>query len=129
MNRHESYDIDELARVLAPGVMFLTQQVDGTEAQEFRDLFGGRLEDLSQHLEPCRDRVEGESLTIEAARKWPRTLRLPVVDAVLEYLAYTRWDVPGFSVMPKLDVLGRLAKSSDPIEVTQKRFLIVARRR
>ena len=129
MNRHESYDIAEVARVLAPGGMFLTQQVDGTEAQEFRDLFGGGLGDLSQQLEPCRDRVEGESLTIEAARKWQGTMRFTDVEAVIEYLAYIPWDVPGFSVMPNLAVLGRLAKSSDPIEVTQKRFLIVARRR
>lgn len=128
MNRHESYDIAEVARVLAPGGLFLTQQVDGTEAQEFRDLFGGGLGDLSQQLEPCRDRVEGQNLTIEAARKWQGTMRFTDVEAVIEYLAYIPWDVPGFSVMPNLDVLGRLAKSRNPIEVTQKRFLIVARK-
>lgn len=30
--------------------------------------------------------------------------------------------------MPNLGVLKRLAESNDPIEVTQKRFLIVARK-
>jgi SAM-dependent methyltransferase len=47
MNRHESYDLAEVARVLAPGGLFLTQQVDGTEAQEFRDLFGGGVGNLA----------------------------------------------------------------------------------
>ncbi|WP_166969360.1 class I SAM-dependent methyltransferase [Brevibacterium atlanticum] len=128
MNRHESYDIAEVARVLAPGGLFLTQQVDGTEAQEFRDCFGGGLGNLSQQLEPCLDDLERHGLAIEAARKWQGTMSFTDVEAVIEYLAYIPWDVPGFTVMPNLGVLGRLAESRDPIEVTQKRFLIVARK-
>ncbi|WP_209325976.1 class I SAM-dependent methyltransferase [Brevibacterium renqingii] len=128
MNRHESYDIAEVGRVLAPGGRFVTQQVDGTEAQEFRDLFGAGLGNLGQQLEPCLDEVESQGLTIDAARKWQGTMCFTDVEAVIEYLAYIPWDVPGFSVMPNLDVLGSLAKSTEPIEVTQKRFLIVAHR-
>ncbi|MGO1910010.1 MAG: class I SAM-dependent methyltransferase, partial [Brevibacterium linens] len=125
---HESYDLAEVARVLSPGGLFLTQQVDGTEAQEFRDLFGGGVGDLRQQLEPCISDVESQGLAIEAARKWQGTMRFTDVEAVIEYLAYIPWDVPGFSVRSNLHVLRRLAESSEPITVTQKRFLIVARK-
>jgi SAM-dependent methyltransferase len=128
MNRHESYDTAEVARVLAPGGLFITQQVDGTEAQEFRDFFGGGVGDLHQQLEPCLDEAERHGFDIEAARKWQGTMSFTDVEAVIEYLAYIPWDVPGFSVMPNLGALKRLAESNDPIEVTQKRFLIVARK-
>lgn len=126
MNRHESYDLAEVARVLSPGGLFLTQQVDGTEAQEFRDFFGGGVGDLHQQLEPCVSDAESQGLSIEAARKWQGTMRFTDVEAVIEYLAYIPWDVPGFAVRSNLDVLRRLAESSEPITVTQKRFLIVA---
>ena len=128
MNRHESYDIAEVARVLAPGGLFLTQQVDGTEAQEFRDSFGGGAGNLHQQLEPCLAAVEENGFTVDAARKWQGKMSFTDVEAIIEYLAYIPWDVPGFTVTPNLGVLRRIAESSEPFEVTQKRFLIVARK-
>ncbi len=38
LNRHESYHPQEIARVLAPGGTFLTQQVGGDELSELREL-------------------------------------------------------------------------------------------
>lgn len=41
MSRHERVDAGEVARVLAPGGILLSQQVDGRDAQELHDWFGG----------------------------------------------------------------------------------------
>ncbi len=126
MNRHESYDIAEVARVLSPGGLFLTQQVDGTEGIEFRNWFGGEPEHPEIQLEPCVDAVEEQGLRVEAARRWQGTMRFTDVEAVIEYLAYVPWDVPDFVVGDHLGGLERLAAERRPIEVTQKRFLIAA---
>lgn len=126
MNRHESYDIAEVARILAPGGLFLTQQVDSTEAEEFRRWFGGTPENPEVQLERCVDEVEAQGLTVEAARRWMGTMRFTDVEAVIEYLAYVPWDVPGFVVGDHIGALERLAAERRPIEVTQKRFLIAA---
>lgn len=123
MNRHESYDIAEVVRVLAPGGIFLTQQVDSTEAAEFRDWFGGEPDSDTQ-LDLCIDEAERYGLTIDAARRWQGTMKFTDVEAVLEYLAYIPWDVPGFTVKDNLGALERLAAKSGPITVTQKRFLL-----
>lgn len=126
MNRHESYDIAEVARVLSPGGLFLTQQVDGTEAAEFRSWFGGEETAPEIRLEPCVDDVERRGLSIEAARKWQGTMQFTDVEAVIEYLAYIPWDVPDFNVEDNIRALERLAGEAGPITVTQKRFLIAA---
>ena len=42
LNRHELDDPAEVFRVLRPGGVFLTQQVDGRDSEETHALFGGR---------------------------------------------------------------------------------------
>ncbi|MDN6176759.1 MAG: class I SAM-dependent methyltransferase [Brevibacterium sp.] len=126
MNRHESYDPAELARVIAPDGGFLTQQVDGTEASEFSHWFGGAPQAPENRLEPCIDGLEAHGFTITDADEWTGTMEFADVEAVIEYLAYIPWDVPGFTVAGNREALDRLAARSSPIEVTQKRFLIVA---
>lgn len=128
MNRHESYDPAELARVIAPDGRFLTQQVDGTEASEFRLWFGGRPEAPENRLGPCLDELESQGFTITDADEWTGTMEFADVEAVIEYLAYIPWDVPGFTVADNLVALDRLAARRSPIEVTQKRFHIAAER-
>lgn len=126
MNRHESYDPEELARVLAPEGRFLTQQVDSTEASEFRRWFGGRPSGPENQIGPCLDQLEAEGFTITDADEWTGTMCFADVEAVIEYLAYIPWDVPGFTVDGNREALDRLAARSSPIEVTQKRFRISA---
>lgn len=128
MNRHESHDPTELARVISPGGLFLTQQVDGTEAHEFREWFGGAPEAPDNRLEPCVEALEAQGLRITDADEWTGTMCFADVEAVIEYLAYIPWDVPGFTVADNLGALDRLAARSAPIEVTQKRFRVSAQR-
>ncbi|MGO2941837.1 MAG: class I SAM-dependent methyltransferase [Brevibacterium aurantiacum] len=128
MNRHESYDPAELARVIAPDGRFLTQQVDGTEAGEFRLWFGGRPEAPENQLGPCLEELEAQGFTITDADEWTGMMEFADVEAIIEYLAYIPWDVPGFTVADNLVALNRLATRRTPIEVTQKRFRIAAQR-
>ncbi|GAA1855291.1 class I SAM-dependent methyltransferase [Brevibacterium marinum] len=126
MNRHESYDPAELARVLIPNGRFLTQQVDGTEAGEFRQWFRGEPQTPDIRLEPCIDALESQGFTIAGADEWIGTMEFADVEAVIEYLAYIPWDVPDFTVADNLDTLDLLWECNSPISVTQKRFFIAA---
>lgn len=128
MNRHESYDPSELARVAMPDGRFLTQQVDSTEAGEFRLWFGDRAQRPENRFEPSLDALEAQGFTITDADEWTGTMEFADVEAIIEHLAYIPWDVPEFTVADNLLALDRLAARRSPIEVTQKRFLIVAER-
>ena len=123
--RHENVNTHEVARVLAPGGRFLTQQVDGREAHEFREWFGGE----PLHTDVTLANVEGElcaaGLRIEAAEEWAGQMTFADALTVVEYLALVPWDVPGFSVDGNIDELKRL-DAARPIVVTQRRFRLVA---
>ena len=123
--RHEDFDAREVARVLAPGGRLLTQQVDGREAHEFRQWFGGE----PLHADVTLANVEGElraaGLRIETAEEWAGQMEFADALTVVEYLALVPWDVPGFSVDGNIEELKRL-DAARPIFVTQRRFRLIA---
>ncbi|MFC7876933.1 class I SAM-dependent methyltransferase [Isoptericola sp. NPDC057391] len=127
MARHEAYDAVEVARVLAPGGVFLTQQVDGRDAFELRDGFGA--ESLYPHvrLDRARPDLERAGLTVDVADEWRGRLRFADVEAVVTYLALTPWTVPGFDVATHAERLVALHRSG-PVDVTQARFRCTARK-
>ncbi|MFE5339270.1 class I SAM-dependent methyltransferase [Isoptericola sp. NPDC056578] len=127
MARHEAYDAAEVARVLAPGGAFLTQQVDGRDAFELRDAFGA--EPLYPHvrLDRARPDLERAGLTVDAADEWRGRLRFADVEAVVAYLALTPWTVPGFDVATQVERPVEL-HGSGPVDVTQVRFRCTARK-
>lgn len=129
MNRHESFYAAELARVIRPGGIFLTQQVDGTEAQEFRDWFGGETMHPEVTLEPNVAELEAHGFFVTMSRKWAGTMIFTDAEAIIEYLGYVPWDAPEFSVTTCAEALENLAARQDLITVTQKRFVISAERR
>lgn len=128
MNRHESVDPAELVRVLHPGGIFLTQQVDNTEAGEFREWFGGQPTQPWIGLDPMVRDLESAGLSINDAGQWSGTMIFSDVEAVIVYLALIPWDVPDFTVDNNLEALETLAVQEASIRVTQKRFWIDARK-
>lgn len=127
MVRHESYDVDEINRVLRPGGWLLTQQVHGRDAEELRQWFGGESMYPGQTLENHTGMVAGSGLTVEATGEWAGQMRFSDAQTLVEYMALVPWDVPGFSVEPHLEVLLRL-DADRPIVVSQRRFWLAARR-
>lgn len=125
MARHESFDPVEVAQSLCPGGRLLTQQVDGTEAGELREWFGGE----PQHPEVTLDRMTHDltaaGLRIEVGEEWTGTMVFSGAEALVEYLGLVPWDVPGFNVDDHLPMLARL-DAGGSIAVTQKRFRVTA---
>ncbi|PPF46160.1 SAM-dependent methyltransferase [Pseudoclavibacter sp. AY1F1] len=123
--RHEAFDAHEVARVLAPGGRFLTQQVDGREAHEFREWFGGEPLHADVTLANSESELRAAGLRIEVAEEWAGQMVFADALTVVEYLALVPWDVPGFRVEDNVAQLRRL-DSARPISVTQRRFRLIA---
>lgn len=120
MNRHEAIDAAEVAHVLRRGGVFLTQQVDGTELPELREIFGGRPAYPDVTLDVVRREVADAGLTVTDAAEWAGDLVFADARALEEYLALVPWDRPeGFDA-------GRLPEGR--ITLTQKRFWLSATR-
>jgi SAM-dependent methyltransferase len=108
LNRHSSLNCAEVARVLAPGGVFLTQQVHGLWAQDLLAEFGATPLWPDSAPEYYIPRLEAAGLVIENAADWQGKLAFNDVGAVVYYLKAVPWLVPGFSVATHLECLQRL---------------------
>lgn len=128
MSRHEAYDPDELARVLAPGGRFLTQQVDGFDARQIHEWFGADY----LHTDVVADRaaadLEKTGFEIDLVEEWSGLMRFADVDALVTYIGFVPWDAPGFTVEAHAEKLLQLDEHG-VLEVEMKRFRLHATKR
>jgi len=127
MARHESYDAAEVARVLAPGGRFLTQQVDGFDAPEIHEWFGGEYLHPDVTAEIQSRALDEAGMRIDQVDTWEGTMTFADAVALVSYLGLVPWDAPGFTVKEHAQRLHDL-ETSAPIIVTQRRFRIYATR-
>lgn len=127
MARHEAIEAHEIARALAPCGRFLTQQVAGNDAPQLREWFGGEEQYPHVNLGTFLVELEDQGLRVEVAEDWEGTMRFVNVQALVEYIGLVPWDLPEFAVADHIDVLRELDEHR-PIEVTQRRFRIYARK-
>lgn len=132
INRHESYDVKEVKRVLKPGGMFITQQVGEKNDERLSHLlisgFQPQFPGLSLPNESRKFREAGFNI-IEENEYFPR-LRFLDVGAVVFFAKIIEWEFPGFSVEACFDRLCSLQKEVEEqgfIDCRAHRFLIVAR--
>lgn len=125
LSRHEGIDAAEVARVLAPGGRFLTQQVEAYDAEELHDWFGAEY--LYPEVTAPRYEAELESagLHVDTVDEWSGTMEFADVQALVTYIGLVPWDVPGFTVDDHSDKLRELAEWSS-IRVSQRRFRVYA---
>lgn len=98
LNRHGAFDPAEVARILAPGGTFLTQQVHGLFAADLVAAFGIQPPLQPHALDQHLPRLAAAGMTIVAADDWSGPLEFTGVAAVVFYLHAIPWMVPGFSV-------------------------------
>ena len=108
MNRHSGLNCAEVARVLAPGGVFLTQQIHGLWAHDLLAEFDVRPPWPDATPAYYVPGLEGAGLTIENLKEWKGELAFTDVGAVVYYLKAVPWLVPGFSVDTHMDTLLRL---------------------
>jgi len=129
LNRHSGLNAWELARILAPGGAFLTQQIHGLWAYDLLAVFGAKPQWPDASLEKYVPQLEAAGLTILDAREWFGRFSFTDVGAIIYYLKAVPWLVPGFSVENHLKHLlslqGRL-ESGQELAFSIRKYLIEA---
>ena len=108
LNRHSGLNCSEVARMLAPGGVFLSQQVHGLWAKDLLAEFGARPQWPDATPSYYLPRFEQAGLVLNKLENWQGELTFTDVGAVVYYLKAVPWFVPGFSVDAHLEALLKL---------------------
>lgn len=141
INRHGSYDPDEVRRVLKPGHLFITQQVGDQTNLRLHELLGrpgkeklvhsGAQEPPAWNLTFATQQLERSGWQIiERQEAFPIT-RFHDIGAIVYYLKAIPWEVPDFSVekyFDKLVEINRIIQQRGFVDVPFHSFFVVARR-
>ena len=131
LDRHEAYDAREVARVLAPGGVFLTQQVNGRSHADLLGWFGTEPHWPDVTVDRLAADLVRMGLDIELARSWWGSISFFDVGALVYYLKAIPWEVPDFSVdrfKPELLGLQRRLDETGALRFDEGRFVIRARK-
>lgn len=131
LNRHSGFNSEEVARILAPGGVFLTQQVHGLWAYDLLAAFDASPQWPEATPEKYLPRLRAAGLTIVDAREWSGRLGFTDVGAIVYYLKAVPWLVPGFSVETHarhLHALQRRLERGAELVFTARKYLIEARK-
>jgi SAM-dependent methyltransferase len=131
LNRHSGTNPAEVARILAPGGTFLTQQVHGLWAQDLISAFDAQPAWPEATLENKVRRLQNAGLTLLAAEEWSGALSFTDVGAIVYYLKAIPWVVEGFSVETHLAYLLALQdrlEHGEGLVFEARKYLVEARR-
>jgi SAM-dependent methyltransferase len=123
---------DDIARVLSPGGVYLSQQVGHGSAREVTDFMLGRQPvGLARHPDRARSRATAAGLDVVDLRA--KALRMEFFDiaAVIVFLRKVIWIVPGFTVeeyMHRLMALHQHIETNGSFVAHAQRFVIEAHR-
>src|SRR5690606_12581277 len=100
INRHESYAVSEVERILKPGGHFITQQVGGDNDNELNRLLGAPANDEYAHwnLAYAVNEFTGSDLEVIWRAESEVPTRFYDIGAVVYYLQAVPWQIPDFSV-------------------------------
>jgi hypothetical protein len=131
LNRHGHINAPEIARTLALGGVFFSQQVGADNLADLAAAFGdvtplgdNTLADVTAHL-------EAERLVIVRGEAWTGQQTFRDVGALVYFLRAIPWVVPGFSVKSHRPGLARLQERLDAdggLAFQISRFLVEASR-
>jgi SAM-dependent methyltransferase len=131
LNKHESYSVKEVKRILSPGGKFLTQQVGGLDCLEINEALGAEVNGEFTHwnLKYALRELEESGFTVVCSREQYPVQRFYDIGALVYYLKAIPWQVEDFShenYMEKLYKIHNDIKTKGYFEVKQHRFLIKA---
>ncbi|MET9293207.1 class I SAM-dependent methyltransferase [Streptomyces sp. NPDC003077] len=132
-SRHESYDPEEIRRVLTPDGTFVTQQVGGRDLEEVNQALGAPEHDYRDwDLASAAEELTDAGLEIV----WRQEARIAAtfrdIGALALFLRITPWQVPDFTperYADRLRALHEEMRAGRPLTVTCHRFALVARPR
>lgn len=121
----------DVARVLAPGGSFLSQQVGSRSGAELVDFFLGPQDWEQRRPSDARAAAEEAGLRVVDLRTARLRMEFHDVGAVVYFLRKVIWMVPGFTVdayHSRLSDLHELITRTGPFIAHSSRFLIEARK-
>jgi len=132
INRHESFNIQEVKRILKPEGIFITQQVGGDNDQELVEYLGyGAIKKFAHHhCFKVSQMMMDNGFTIVFQAEDYLKQRFLDVGAIVYYAKIIEWLFPDFSVDKNFAQLCKLHQTlleNGYIECTQHRFIIVGK--
>lgn len=130
INRHESYSVAEVKRILKNNGYFITQQIGGLndiELNTFLEAEDFQYQDWNL-TKASKELLDGGFEIITMKQDQTKT-RFFDIGAVVYYLKAIPWQIPDFSVEKYYDKLfsfHRLIENKGFIDVTCHRFFIIA---
>lgn len=128
-SRHEAFRAAEVARVLAPGGTFITQQVDFHSYDDLYPIVGLDVPERPESWLPLAVRQLREAgLTVQAAVRAAERHELRDIGALVYYLRAVSWAIPEFS----LEACGPALRAAHqtpgiwPVPFRQRHFLLIA---
>ena len=133
LNRHGSYSVAEVWRVLQPGGLFITQQVGAENDLDINRLLNAPVEvDWENwNLSFAMSQLQSQGFNILRAQECFSETRIFDVGALVYFLTAIPWQVPEFSVDAYFDALLKLhvqIEQDGYISIRSHRFLIVVSR-
>ena len=127
IDRHTSFNISEVERILTPGGIFLTEQVDGNNLHDLSEAFDCKQPWTFFTLDFVLKKIDETNLTVETASEWTGKAIFKDVGAIVYYLKAVPWTVPGFSVERNLAHLKKLQRRLEQEKelVFQEKLLLV----
>ena len=132
INRHESYPVGDVLRVLKPGGRFVTQQVGGQNCFDLRERLGFPVPENTFDVEHEAAKFEAAGFNILRKGEHFNKLRFLDTGAVVFHAKIIEWEFPGFSVEKNWEQLVEIQREIEKrgyIEVTEHRFLIIAEKK
>jgi SAM-dependent methyltransferase len=130
LNRHEELDPTEVAAVLAPGGILLTQQIHPDWWAELRQAFP-RMTRFEPHHETYPDGLRRAGLTVVDFRQHKQRVACHNLGEIVYTLAAAPWTVPNFDVAVDIDALLEVERSlsrPEGIVLTDWRYILEARK-
>jgi len=134
INRHESYDVNEVCRVLKPGGTFITQQIGGENNRGIAEFILQEIpvSPYKDHtLQKSKDELENIGFhIIQAEESFPQ-MKFYDLGGFVYFASIIKWEFPNFSVQNSMEQLLELENQRDKngyILTKEHRFMIVAQK-
>ena len=132
INRHTGFRSRDVARILQPGGIFLTQQVDALWGRDLQVAMGVEVAERPSSYELALHYFQTETnLIVEQAADNTGAMTFTDVGALVYYLKAIPWIVPGFTVDTHLSYLLACQEKLDRGEKLQfetRQYLLKARK-
>lgn len=134
LNRHESFNSNEVKRVLKKGGLFITQQVGAYNNKDLATFFDPNHEDQFPDctLEKKKNELIDAGFEILYENEYFPKIKFLDLGAIAYFAKIIKWEFMNFSVINSIDkfeILEKELHEKGYVQSTEHRFIIVARKR